>query len=571
MFNYKERIRTIWFFAKKYIPFFVVAEICIVLIYAISVLLPVNLAFLTDDVLYKNNFYLLPKVIVNYIILFLISAAANFIYAFVWQFLNNHYVLDVKNDMFKKIITAKASFLSNINSGDIMLRIDGDSEQFINIIQRNIFHFINSFIMCAAILIIVFKINAAIALMLICAGIIPIIITKFFGKKIEKIYIKQRDIFGKMSGRVYEIIKGLREIKLFNSYNFAEKQFFVPLKKVIELNVKGGNINFLSQKITGFINLFFLLCIYGFSAFLILNKKLTIGMFLAIVNYISLLQKKFNWILNIYLDLNARKVCIDRVNEILKIEPEKNEGIKISSIKSVEFKNVGFGYYKNSDILKDINFSVKNGEKVGLVGASGNGKTTISSLLLGFYSLNYGNIFINNIPINKISVLSLREKIGMVSQEISIFEDSIRYNLCLGKNYSDEEIFNALKDVDLFNDIKKMPEGIDTVISQTSCNLSGGQKQRIMIARVILKNPEFIILDEATSALDVKTEKAIIKRFDEKFKNSAILIISHRLETIKNCNKIFVLNNKKTEISGTHKKLLKTSDTYASLFGGNNI
>ena len=571
MFNYKERIRTIWFFAKKYIPFFVVAEICIVLIYAISVLLPVNLAFLTDDVLYKNNFYLLPKVIVNYIILFLISAAANFIYAFVWQFLNNHYVLDVKNDMFKKIITAKALFLSNINSGDIMLRIDGDSEQFINIIQRNIFHFINSFIMCAAILIIVFKINAAISVMLICAGLIPIIITKFFGKKIEKIYIKQRDIFGKMSGRVYEIIKGLREIKLFNSYNFAEKQFFVPLKKVIELNVKGGNINFLSQKITGFINLFFLLCIYGFSAFLILNKKLTIGMFLAIVNYISLLQKKFNWILNIYLDLNARKVCIDRVNEILKIEPEKNEGIKISSIKSVEFKNVGFGYYKNSDILKDINFSVKNGEKVGLVGASGNGKTTISSLLLGFYSLNYGNIFINNIPINKISVLSLREKIGMVSQEISIFEDSIRYNLCLGKNYSDEEIFNALKDVDLFNDIKKMPEGIDTVISQTSCNLSGGQKQRIMIARVILKNPEFIILDEATSALDVKTEKAIIKRFDEKFKNSAILIISHRLETIKNCNKIFVLNNKKTEISGTHKKLLKTSGTYASLFGGNNI
>lgn len=571
MFNFKERIRTIWFFAKKYIPFFVVAEICIVLIYAVSVLLPVNLALLTDDVLYKNNFYLLPKVIVNYIILFLISAAANFIYAFVWQFLNNHYVLDVKNDMFKKIITAKASFLSNINSGDIMLRIDGDSEQFINIIQRNIFHFINSFIMCAAILIIVFKINAVIALMLICAGIIPIIITKFFGKKIEKIYIKQRDIFGKMSGKVYEIIKGLREIKLFNSYNFAEKQFFVPLKKVIELNVKGGNINFLSQKIIGFINLLFLLCIYGFSAFLILNKKLTIGMFLAIVNYISLLQKKFNWILNIYLDLNARKVCIDRVNEILKIEPEKNDGIKISNIKSVEFKNVGFGYYKNSDILKDINFSVKNGEKVGLVGASGNGKTTISSLLLGFYSLNYGNIFINNIPINKISVLSLREKIGMVSQEISIFEDSIRYNLCLGKNYSDEEIFNALKDVDLFNDIKKMPEGIDTVISQTSCNLSGGQKQRIMIARVILKKPEFIILDEATSALDVKTEKAIIKRFDEKFKNSAILIISHRLETIKNCNKIFVLNNKKTEISGTHKKLLKTSGTYASLFGGNNI
>ena len=158
----RHRIKSIWYFGKKYVPIFLIAEICILVSYAISVLLPINLTKLTDEVLYGGQYSLLPEIIRNYVFMFLTATVFNFIYAFVWQYLSNHYVLDVKNKLFQKIMFAKVSFLSNMNSGDMMTRIDGDSEQFIHVVQRNLFHFINSAVMCLGIVILVAQINITI-------------------------------------------------------------------------------------------------------------------------------------------------------------------------------------------------------------------------------------------------------------------------------------------------------------------------------------------------------------------------------------------------------------------------
>ena len=160
------RIRSVWRFGKKYIPLFCIAEICILVSYAISILLPLNLTRLTDQVLYGRQYALLPEVIRSYIVLFSTATIFNFIYAFVWQYLNNHYIVDIKTALFRKMIYAKASFLSNMNSGDMMSRIDGDSEQFIHVVQRNLFHFVNSLIMCTGILYMVARIHPGIAVML---------------------------------------------------------------------------------------------------------------------------------------------------------------------------------------------------------------------------------------------------------------------------------------------------------------------------------------------------------------------------------------------------------------------
>ena len=176
--NSQNRLKYIWLFGRKYIPFFIVAEICILVSYAVSVMLPMNLTRLTDRVLYGGDFELLGSVIRDYCLLFCISTIFNFIYAFVWQYLNNHYVLDVKKEMYKKVVYAKSLFLSGSNSGDLMTRIDHDSEQFIHVVQRNLFHFINSAIMCAGIIVVVAKINTVIALLLLIASVLPILITK---------------------------------------------------------------------------------------------------------------------------------------------------------------------------------------------------------------------------------------------------------------------------------------------------------------------------------------------------------------------------------------------------------
>lgn len=567
VYNNQQRINTIWCFGKKYIPIFLISEICILVSYVISVLLPLNFKKLVDEVLYKNQYSLLYEVIRDYIFLFLIAAIFNFIYAFLWQYLSNHYVLDIKNKMFEKIIFAEASFLSRMNSGDMMTRIDVDSEQFIHIVQRNLFHFINSGVMCVGILFLVARINITISILLVVSAVLPIILTKLCGRFTEKYSRESRDISGDIVGKLYEVIKGFREIKIFKAEGWAVKKIFHPLKRLIYLGNNVRKINFFVDKGISLINLIVTIIIYTFSVFLITKGEFTVGGFLAVIEYMTLLHKKFNWMLRIFLDWFNRKVSIDRVKEILEIRSEISEGKEIKEISSVEFRDIDFSYEKDNIVLKDLNFKVNKGEKIAIVGNSGNGKTTIISLLLGFYKANKGEILINGIPISEINAVTMRRKIGIVSQDIIIFEDTVRYNLNLGEEFSYDKICNVLRAVKLLETIENLPEGIDTVISSSSHNLSGGQKQRLMIARMLLRTPDFIIMDEATSALDIETEMAISEYINNISDNTTMLIISHRFETIKNCNKILVLNNHKIEDIGTHKELLKRSPTYVSLFG----
>lgn len=565
--NNRQRVKNIWKFGKKYIPLFAVAEICILISYTVSVLLPLNHTKLIDRVFYDGEIALLSVIVKNYVYCFLIATLCNFIYAFVWQYLNNHYVLDVKNKLFEKIIWAKASFLSGMNSGEMMTRIDTDADQFFHVIQRNLFHFINSIFMCIGIVVLVARLNLTIAVMIVIAAALPIIITRLFKRFTEKYSKESRELSGQLAGKLYEIIKGSREIKLFQCESFVSTKIFMPLKRLIRLGNNIRLVDFLVNKLVHLVNLATSIIIYSYSVYLVGNWELTIGAFWSIIEYIALLHKKFNWTLRIYLDWFNRKVSIDRVNEVLNLEGELFQKKEITGIDSVEFKNVDFTYDDEQIVLNQFSLKINEGEKVAIVGGSGSGKTTIISLLLGLYEVSNGSILINGIPIAEINRATLRKNIGVVSQDIMIFEGTIRHNLNLGNNYSDEQLCEALEAVGLTQVIAKLANGIDTEIGVASHNLSGGEKQRLMIARLLLKKAKFIILDEATSALDIDTEKDITRYLSVFSKNTTMLIISHRLESIKNCDTIMVLDGQRIVDVGTHEELLKSSPIYTGLFG----
>lgn len=564
----RKRIKTIWYFGKKYMALFIVAEICILVSYSVSLLLPLNLTKLIDKVLYGGQNEILPEVIKSYILLFILATVSNLIYAYAWQTLNNHYVVDIKNAVFEKTIFAKATFLSNMNSGDIMSRIDGDSEQFINVVQRNLFHFVNSILLCIGIIYMVVKINGVIAIMLIIAASLPIITTKLCGKLTERFSKLNCEITGIFTGRVFEILKGFREIKLHCSEWWATNQIIQPLKKLITLGNRIRRVDFFVGKGIYLINLSISLVIYGFSVHLIIREELTIGLFLAIIEYIALLHKKLNWVLRIYLDWFARKVSIDRVNEILDSESEDNSGQAIDKINSLEVINLTFGYDK-SIVLKNVSFKICKGERVAIVGTSGVGKTTLIGLLVKFYEPQHGKIEINGININNLRFTDIRREVGIVSQEILIFDETIRYNLSFGNNYSDSDLFEVLAKVDLLNFIQTLPDGLDTRISATTNGLSGGQKQMLMIARLLLKKVSVIILDEATSALDIDTEYKIIEELMAMDKEITYLIISHRLASIKRCDRAIVIDNGEAQNIGTHEELLNSSKIYYEMFNTN--
>lgn len=560
------RIGTVWRFGRKYTPLFLIAEVCILVSYAVALLLPLNLSRLTDQVLYGQEHELLATVIRDYGLLFGTATVFNLIYAFTWQTLQNHYVVDVKNEIFRKTIFAKASFLCNMNSGDIMSRIDGDAEQFIHVVQRNLFHFVNSILLCAGIIWMVARINPTIAVMLVAAAALPVLLSRLCGKLTQKYAKESREITGTFTGRLFEILKGFREIHLSCAGWWASSQVLLPLRKLIALGNRTRRVDFFVGKGTYFVNLTASLIIYGFSAWLIIQGTLTVGLFLAVIEYIALLHKKFNWMLRIYLDWFGRKVSIDRVNEILNTDSETDTGAEISAIETVEFRNVSFAYEKNTPVLEDVSFIIRKGERVAIAGSSGVGKTTLIGLMMGFYTPTSGEILINGLPMQQIKPFSLRRAIGMVSQDVLLFDETVRYNLQLGANYSDDALWEALEKAELKEIVEMLPEGLDSRISAAR-DLSGGQKQRLMLARLMLGNAGFIILDEATASLDVGTEAQITSRLRGFSENVTMLVISHRLAAIKGCERIIVLRDRTVDADGSHEDLILNSGAYRAMFG----
>lgn len=318
------------------------------------------------------------------------------------------------------------------------------------------------------------------------------------------------------------------------------------------------------EKIIYALNLSTSIVVYCVSIYLIYSQRMSVGEFVSIVMYIALLHKKLNWVLRIWLDWSSRKISINRVCELLNVDRDTNIGIKIEEIKKIDVKNVSFGY-SNETVLKDVSFAIRRGDRIGIVGVSGVGKTTLFGLLLKLYEPQEGQILINDCNYEIISSASLRAHCCVVSQEIMLFDTSIRDNLTLGNHISDEKIWETLKIVDLYDDVKKLPTQLDFIFSRFN-DLSSGQKQKLLIARAVLKNSDFYFLDEATSAIDVNSEKKLTDELLERHIIKTALVISHRYEAIKNCNKILVLNNGQIEAFERIEDIRNVSKTFNMLF-----
>ena len=490
-------------------------------------------------------------------------------YANTW--VGNRISSDVKIDLFAKLLTFDVVFFDTNTSGNILQRFNGDVDAACSGLLNNLKKFSTRFFSSVSLIFVLIYNSWQLAIIAIVMLVIALYPLKMVRKKIKG--INQQSVFtnAELTTHYNEAFSGNRVVTSYNLFSYQAERFHKTLHNIFRLGMKMIQRTGLLSPFMHMIVSFGIAFVIWAGSYLIVTGQITSGSFVSFLAALILLYNPIKGIGGSFNSVQVSLLAIERVFELMKAEPkikDKENAIKIGKINTIEYKNVDFEYVENKPVLQNINLKAKNGEKIAFVGNSGGGKTTLVNLLNRFYDVKNGGVYINGTDIRDIKLQSLRDKIAVVFQDNFLFSGTIRDNIMLGnKNATEEELQKAVEGACLSSVIKEMPEGLDTQVGERGALLSGGQKQRVAIARAFLKNAPIVVLDEATSALDNKSEAVVQKAIDNLMADRTVFVIAHRLSTVKNADKIVVVNYGKIAEIGTHQELIENPDSiYHSLY-----
>ena len=563
-----ECLKKVWKYAKEYKTYFVIGYIVLLAELLFTQLLPLALERLIDASVYKLDIKLFLYCSVIYIFVFICQQSCALGQLQLWQRTNNKYIYSIRQKCFERVIYSKAYILSNHNTGDIIHTINADTVEFHHIIQRYAMRVVNAGIGTLVSVIIVANMKLEIAIIICVLVPSSVLFTNIVKKKLKKISTEKRQKQGELTSWIFEILKGVQTIKIYAAEKNVCNIFSRNNENLYLLGKKQNDMQILYGQIISLIYFISQIVFYIISAIYVVDGSINIAEYISIATYYNLISNNFQKILNENLAFQTRQVSIERVLELLDYEIEDNEKYRTLSILSNEVcvENLSFSYERKKPILSGISINVKGGQRIGVVGASGVGKTTLAYLLMKFYDPDSGCILIGGNNISDYSIFDLRNSIGIVNQENIVFDSSIKDNICFGRNVDDEIIWNLIDKVQLRSDIEKLPAGIHTMLGNTGVELSGGQKQRLSIARMLYRNPSIIILDEVTSSVDTKLESEIQQALSNLLENRTCFIISHKVSILKDTDEIYLLKDGEIIASGTYQYLSENCDEFKKLF-----
>ena len=503
--------------------------------------------------------------------LYLISAAFQWSLQVFTSKLSNKTVEEIRSNLFEHVTKMPLKFFDTNSHGDVMARLTGDIENISEGIFQSVTQFITGIISIVGSLVFMFILNPVITLVVIVMTPITFVIAAFITRKSSKMFSAQSKLNGELNGYIEEIISNQNVVKAFNYEKSSMERFEEINKKLYNSGRWAQFYSSLVNPSTRLVNNITYVLLGMTGGIASLAGHLSIGYISSFLTYSTYFSQPINNITSVTTQLQSAIASAKRVFAIMDSDIEIEQSIDDIELKYTEgnvcFEDVTFSYNTQIPLIKNFSLKVNKGSRIAIVGPTGAGKTTLVNLLMRFYDVNSGNIYIDNININKLSKDSLRKSFGMVLQDTWLFKGTLRENIAYGKpEASIEEIINAAKAANAHNFIKRLPKGYDTELTEGAGNLSQGQKQLITIARVMLVLPSMLILDEATSSVDTRTELNIQKAFLRMMEGRTSFIIAHRLSTIREADLILVLNNGQIVEQGNHEQLLKKGGFYSNLY-----
>ncbi|MBQ7810700.1 MAG: ABC transporter ATP-binding protein, partial [Clostridia bacterium] len=483
---------------------------------------------------------------------------------------------DMRKDLFSHLQKLHMGYYDNAKVGTLMSRITGDLFDVTEFAHHCPEEFFIAGIKILAAFIILCTFNVPLTLLVFLVIPPMIVALTLFNRKIKKGFRQQRVEIGELNSQVEDSLLGIRVVKSFANEDIENEKFEKGNKRFFDIKAKNYKYMGMYQATTRFFEGFMYIIVVVAGAIFMMNGHINPADFVAYLLFVSTLLTSVRRIVEFAEQFQRGMTGIERFYEVLDTMPlitDKENAEVLGNIKGeIEFKNVTFRYSEeNEDVLLNMSFKINSGEKVALVGPSGGGKTTICSLIPRFYEVDEGEILVDNMNIKDVTIKSLRDKIGIVQQDVYLFSGSVKSNIAYGKlDATDEEIIEAAKLAGAHEFIMSLPEGYDTYVGERGVKLSGGQKQRISIARVFLKNPPVLLLDEATSALDNESEFIVQKSLEKLSKGRTTITVAHRLTTIKNADRIFVINKNGIAEEGNHKDLIEKNGIYKELYSAYN-
>lgn len=514
------------------------------------------------------RFYLLIMICI-----FVCSAAMTFFQGILSAKLSQATVYEMRNDLFKKISRLPIKYTDTHRHGDIMSRMTNDVENVSNAIAQSITSLFSALLTLVGVTAMMLYYSWIMTIVAIVTIPITVFISSKLAKFMRKYFVRQQKLLGQINGHVEEMISSYKTVVAYSKEEEAIEKFGQVSDDLRKCSISARVWGSIMGPIMNFLGNFQYVILASLGGFMMIKGYggMTIGKIQAMLQYSKNFSRPINMIAAQYSSILTALAGAERIFEIMDSDDEIDEGtdnVDIASLNGdIEFEDMYFGYVENEPVLKGLSLSVKAGQKIAIVGATGSGKTTIVNLLTRFYELDSGRITIDGRDITAIPKETLRKTIAIVLQDTVLFNDTIKANIQYGNTDADDEAVRAAAATAMADRfIERLPDGYDTVLAEAGSNLSQGQRQLLSIARAVLAEPKILILDEATSSVDTRTEMRIQQAMINLMKGRTSLIIAHRLSTIRDADVIVVVNNGIIVESGSHDKLIKQEGEYYKLY-----